>query len=199
MARDCAAIRRRLVSPSAAFSSRTLQEPCKTPDAADLLQQCGLSQLSFHIQAGQSLYTALQLASEESSASSRCFRNVQRWVAASTRYATTAVATKQVTWTVTLGHLDVVLQICEQEKIKGRAAYLAFLYDDLVRRQRARRADPLLDILQSPRKWTKTYWSWRGSAGLSDAQASKTLLTSADCSSAETAAVAAAEQSSKAS
>ena len=187
--------------------------PAKAPDVADMLQKCGLSKLGFHVQADQSLYVALQLASEEAKAQSRTpftyvdftskevlplwlpadsgkftlrdddesrlaghhaigslsdlskalkgatasprfFRNVQQWVAAFVRYATTAVATGQMTWPVVFGHLDVVLQ----EKIKGRAAYLAFLYDDLVRRQWARRAekrDPSLDILAESQKVDK--------------------------------------------
>ena len=193
--------------------------PSKVPDVADLLQQCGLSKLGFHVQADQSLYTTLQVASEEAKAQSRVpftyvdltskevlplwlpadsvggkftlrdeeesklvghhsigslsdlskalkgatatprfFRNVQQWVAAFVRYATTAVATGQMTWPVVFGHLDVILQICEQEKIKGRAPYLAFLYDDLLRRQWARRADkrdPSLDIAMESQKIDK--------------------------------------------
>ena len=63
-----------------------------------------------------------------------------------------------MTWPVVFGHLDVNLQICEQEKIKGRAPYLAFLYDDLLRRQWARGADkrdPSLDIAMESQKIDK--------------------------------------------
>ena len=169
--------------PLSAKSLASALAPAKAPDVADMLQKCGLSKLGFHVQADQSLYIALQLASEEAKAQSRTpftyvdltskevlplwlpadsvggkftlrdddesrlaghhaigslsdlskalkgatasprfFRNVQQRVAAFVRYATTAVATGQMTWPVVLGHWDVVLQICEQEKIKGRAA-----------------------------------------------------------------------------
>eukprot|EP00438_Fugacium_kawagutii_P030829 Skav224363 [mRNA] locus=scaffold5095:66265:73933:+ [translate_table: standard] len=171
-------------TPVSAKALASALAPPKMPDVSDLLQKAGLSKLGFHVQADQSLYNTLQLASEEAKAQSRVafsyvdlttkevlplwlpadsvggkftlrdeeesklaghqtigslsdlskalkgatatprfFRNVQQWVAAFLRYATTAIATEQMTWPIALAHMDVVLQICEQEKVKGQQCW----------------------------------------------------------------------------
>ena len=73
----------------------------------------------------------------------RAFRNFQQWATAFWRYAMVAVAIGQVKWAFVFAHFNVIAKMFEEEKT------IAFLYDDLCRRQWAKRAqagDPELDL-----------------------------------------------------
>ena len=88
-------------------------------------------------------------ALKSATASPRFFRNASQWTGAFMRYAVVAVATSQLSWPVVLAHMDIVLQLVEQERMKGNRPFLAFLYEELLRKNWARRAekgDPSLDI-----------------------------------------------------
>ena len=63
-----------------------------------------------------------------------------------------AVALEHVSWVPAILHHDVVCQIAEEERSAGKPVYLAFLYDEIVRRQiasRAPKSDPDLDIMEA--------------------------------------------------
>eukprot|EP00438_Fugacium_kawagutii_P029513 Skav222739 [mRNA] locus=scaffold2390:473992:475065:+ [translate_table: standard] len=88
-------------------------------------------------------------ALKSATASPRFFRTVSQWNGAFLRYAIVAVATGQLSWPAVLAHVDNVLQLAEQERMKGNRPFLAFLYEELLRKNWARRAekgDPSLDI-----------------------------------------------------
>ena len=88
-------------------------------------------------------------ALKSATASPRFFRTVSQWTGAFLRYAVVAVATSQLAWETVLAHMDIVLQLAEQERMKGNRPFLAFLYEELVRKSWARRAgkgDPSLNI-----------------------------------------------------
>lgn len=55
-------------------------------------------------------------------------------------------------------HQDVILQLAEQERLKSKPPYAAFLYDEMARRQWARRAekrDPTCDLKSESHKIDK--------------------------------------------
>ena len=88
-------------------------------------------------------------------ASPRFFRTSSQ---AFLRYAVVAVATSQLSWQSVLTHMDIVLQLVEQERMKGNPPFVAFLYDELLRKSWARRAekgDPALDIPAEVKKVDK--------------------------------------------
>ena len=88
-------------------------------------------------------------ALKSATASPRFFRTVSQWSGAFLRYAVVAVATEQLSWQTVLAHMDIVLQLAEQERMKGNRPFLAFLYEELLRKSWARRAgkgDPGLNI-----------------------------------------------------
>ncbi|CAE8629486.1 unnamed protein product [Polarella glacialis] len=63
--------------------------------------------------------------------------------------ASVAVCFGHLSWPQIISHVDVIMQLAETQRAKGRPAYAAFVCDDLVRKQFARRAekrDPNLDI-----------------------------------------------------
>ena len=60
----------------------------------------------------------------------RFFRSLRFW-----RWAVAAVAAQQITLPQVLAHQDVVLQICEQERLRSRPPYAGFLYDEMARKQ----------------------------------------------------------------
>ena len=101
---------------------------------------------------GQAPISSLQdfgKALKSATSSPRFFRTVQQWTGAFLRYAVVAVATDQLTSSTVLSHMDVVMQLAEQERQKGNRPYLAFLYDELLRKNWSRRAekrDPELKI-----------------------------------------------------
>ena len=79
----------------------------------------------------------------------RFFRSVPQWTAAFWRWAVAAVAAQHITLPQVLAHQDVVLQICEQERLRSRPPYAGFLYDEMARKQWSRRAekkDPSFDL-----------------------------------------------------
>ena len=72
-------------------------------------------------------------------ASTRFFRFVSQWNGAFMPYAIVAVAAKQLSWPDVLSRADIVMQLAEQECLKGRPPYLAFVYEEIVRKSFARR------------------------------------------------------------
>ena len=81
----------------------------------------------------------------------RFFRSTTQWTAAYYRYAPTAVAMDQVSWVHILLHGDIISRIAEEERADKRPPYIAFLYDELLRRQvekRAQKRDPDLDLVE---------------------------------------------------
>ena len=61
-----------------------------------------------------------------------------------------AVACEHMSWPTALVHLDVISQLAEAERLKGRPPYVAFIYDQMSRQQwswRAEKKDPSLDIV----------------------------------------------------
>ena len=50
------------------------------------------------------------------------------------RYAAVAISTKQLSWPDVLSHIDVVTQLAEQERQKGNPPFLAFVYEELMRK-----------------------------------------------------------------
>ena len=75
----------------------------------------------------------------------RFFRTVAQWSACYWRYVSAAVALEQLTWPQAAMHSDIIMQLAEKERCEGRGPYLAFLYDELLRRQietSARKQDP---------------------------------------------------------
>ena len=88
-------------------------------------------------------------ALKAATSSPRFFRNVNQWYASFQRYGVAAVATAHLTMVQVACHSNVILKIAEEELTAGRDPLLAVLYDELCRRQWARRAeanDPLLDL-----------------------------------------------------
>lgn len=64
----------------------------------------------------------------------------------------------QLSWPSVLAHMDIVLQLAEQERLKSNRPFLAFLYEELLRKSWARRAeksDPALDIAAEAQKVDK--------------------------------------------
>ena len=83
----------------------------------------------------------LTRALKGATATPRFFRSVSQWTAAFWRWAVAAVAAQHITMPQVIAHQDVVLQVCEQERLRSRPPYAGFLYDEMARKQWARRAD----------------------------------------------------------
>ena len=99
------------------------------------------------LQGGQATSSLQDLsrALKSATASTGFFRSVPQWMVA----FLVAVATQQLAWVDVLAHVDVVMQLAEQERLKGRPPFLALVYEELMRRNWARRAekgDPDLNI-----------------------------------------------------
>ena len=61
-------------------------------------------------------------------------------------------------WADVVAHVDVVAQLSEQQRLKGRPPFLAFVYEELMRKNWARRAekgDPELNISQAAQRIVK--------------------------------------------
>jgi hypothetical protein len=80
-----------------------------------------------------SLCQALKSATEWA----RFFRTVSQWDSCYWRYASAAVALGHLTWLSAVMHCDVEPggRARERERVAGRGPHLAFLYDELLRRQ----------------------------------------------------------------
>ncbi|CAE8612287.1 unnamed protein product [Polarella glacialis] len=92
---------------------------------------------------------ALTKALRSATDNTRFFRPVPQWMNAFLRYAAVAVCFGHLPWPQIISHVDVIMQLAEVERTKGRPAYAAFVYDDLVRKNFARHAekkDSNLDI-----------------------------------------------------
>eukprot|EP00971_Amphidinium_carterae_P352537 6492642-Amphidinium_carterae.1 len=93
--------------------------------------------------------SAFGKALQQATQAPRFFRNLTQWVATFQRYSLVAEAMSQFSRKAACCHLHTVLRLAEEERIAGGSPYLAILYDDLLRKQFARRAqqhDPQLDI-----------------------------------------------------
>ena len=93
----------------------------------------------------------LSRALKSATSSSRFFRSLGQWLGAFMRYAAVAVATQQLSWSDVLSHIDVVTHLAEQERQKGHPPFLAFVYEELMRKnwsRRAEKSDPDLNISQ---------------------------------------------------
>ena len=71
----------------------------------------------------------------------RFFRSVQRWSADFWRCAAAAICADHWQMAQALAHQDVILQLAEQERLKSKPPYAAFLYDKMAWHQWARRAE----------------------------------------------------------
>ena len=65
----------------------------------------------------------------------RCLRNITQWNLAFTRYAISAIAVGQVSWTWFVTHQQMVLRIASEE-----TPMISIFYDEISRMQWARRA-----------------------------------------------------------
>ena len=80
----------------------------------------------------------------------RYFRNMVQWSAVWHRYATAVVAMGQMTWLMVLSHANQMYKLAEEERISGTGPALVFIYDELLRKSIATRAewgDPSLDLM----------------------------------------------------
>ena len=72
----------------------------------------------------------------------RFFKSLGQWVPAYVRYAIAAVPMAHLTWVDVVAHMQIVSQIHEsQRQLLGGTPQLAFLYDEFVRREVARRCE----------------------------------------------------------
>ncbi|CAE7673108.1 YRB2 [Symbiodinium necroappetens] len=95
---------------------------------------------------------------KSATSTTRFFRSVPQWTAAFWRWAVAAISAQHITLAQVLAHQDVVLSICEQERLRSRPPYAGFLYDEMARRQWARRAekkDPSFDLTAETQKVDK--------------------------------------------
>ena len=107
----------------------------------EALSLTGGEQINSLTQLGQALRGATD--------SQRFFRSFIQWSASFWRWAPVAVAVGHMSWVAAILHHDNIAKLCEAERCEGRGPYLAFLYDELARRQIAARAlknDPDLEI-----------------------------------------------------
>jgi hypothetical protein len=109
------------------------------------------------IDANASLKTLGQLGAALSSATQtpRFFRSLSQWSATFLRYSAVAIAFGQLTLPAVLTYLNLVYQIVEEEKSSGNSAFLAILYDDMLRRdiaKRVERRDPTLVLIDEVQK-----------------------------------------------
>jgi hypothetical protein len=81
------------------------------------------------------LGAALRSATE----GTRFFRTLAQWSASYWRWVPMAVALGHLSWVQALAHNDTICAIVEEEKEEGKGPYLAFLYDDMLRRQLEKR------------------------------------------------------------
>ena len=88
-------------------------------------------------------------ALQGATASKKFFRTHSQWQAAFNKYCVAAISLKQISWDAKFAYEDVLVQLLEKEKASSSGIFLVVLYDDLFRRQLARRAlagEPELDI-----------------------------------------------------
>ena len=77
------------------------------------------------------------------------FRSLAQWTAAFNRYALVAVTLGHLSWPMVLSHVDVIMRMAEDCRMQNVSPYVAILYDDLLRKsiaQRAQRKDPDLKM-----------------------------------------------------
>lgn len=79
----------------------------------------------------------------------RWFRSMSQWSAVWMRFAPVAVAMGQWTWPRVLAHSDQMYQLAEEARANGASPSVVFIYDDLLRKSIATRAewsDATLDL-----------------------------------------------------
>jgi hypothetical protein len=107
------------------------------------------SDWSLNPSAPSATLSALGAALKAAAQTPKFFRSVSQWNAVYLRYAVVATSLEQLTWSAVVAHVDVVMRIAEEARMKGDTPFVAVLYDDLLRRSFANRAekrDPQLDI-----------------------------------------------------
>ena len=99
--------------------------------------------------ASSSTLAQLGQALQSATAGTRFFRSFTQWLAAWNKYNAISVATTQLTWTHVHTYLALIVEMMEHQRLLGESQFLPILYDDLFRRQVAKRAemrDPTLDF-----------------------------------------------------
>ena len=101
---------------------------------------------------GASAISALGNALKQAATQPRFFRSPVQFFTCFMRYALVAVTTEQLTWALVFSHLNIVSKLMEDERAAGNSVFVAFLYDDLVRRLWSRQvevADPNFDFAKA--------------------------------------------------
>jgi len=88
---------------------------------------------------GEATITSLSAALKAASATPRFFRSFEQWSAVFWRYASVALPTGHWTLGQLLCYFGVIAQIAEQERVSKGYPYLAFVYDEIVRRSWSQR------------------------------------------------------------
>jgi len=99
--------------------------------------------------ATSSMISQLAQALRSTSPTTKQFRSMVQWTGAYQRYWPTAVCTGHLTLVQAMCHLDTVLRVSEEEKCRGGYSLVGIVYDELVRKDWARRAergDPEFDL-----------------------------------------------------
>ena len=81
--------------------------------------------------------------------SKKFFRTHSQWQAVFNKYCVAAIALKQISWDAKFAYEDLLIQLLAKDKASSSSIFLMVLYDDLFRRQLARRAlagEPELDV-----------------------------------------------------
>ena len=97
----------------------------------------------------------------------RYFRSMVQWSVVWNRYAPAAVAMEQLTWPQALAHLDQMFINCEEERYCGNSPAVVFVYDELLRKSVANRAewnDKSLDLAVVFENGTSKSWKLLGYA-----------------------------------
>jgi len=82
---------------------------------------------------------ALGQALRAATAAPRFFRSFEQWVAVYLRYMPAAVACKHMSLEAAIGYLALITQLAEESRVKLGQPFLAFIYDDMLRRSWASR------------------------------------------------------------
>ena len=112
------------------------------PGECDHLPELGRASSSSAVSAlGQALKASMQ--------GPRFFRSVHQWTAAFLQYLPAALACEHMNLQAAMSHQAMVTRLAEEARIAGKSPFIALVYDDLLRRSwamRAERNDPDLDI-----------------------------------------------------
>ena len=98
---------------------------------------------------GTQTLSQLTQALRGATAAPRFFRTMGQWTATFMRFGIAATAAGQWQMSEVLTHIDVILQLSEQEKAAGQSPFVALVYDEMVRRSwelRALRRDSTFTV-----------------------------------------------------